>query len=281
MALPYLRCLGTQVMAVTLILGDCLEEMNSIPKVSIDLIYIDPPFNTGRDFKDFDDRWKSQNIYLDFLRARIEVMYGLLKPTGSFYLHCDPTASHYIKVMLDDIFGLDNFRNEIVWCYSGPSNAKTKFPQKHDTIFLYSKSGKITFNIQRISYQGKLSVGGKSSWAGKSKDINTYLDKGKAIEDWWIGIPALQRNESEKVGYQTQKPLALLERIIKTSSNENDIIADFFCGSGTTGVACKNLNRNFIGIDISKKAIELAKKRISSKCCSRRPDRNVSSIVLI
>lgn len=297
----------------TLYYGDNLEILREyIADESVDLIYLDPPFNSGRNYnvlfkeangsaadaqiKAFGDTWTwgptaeatlrelgeyadprvvemiealvsfmgrcNMTAYLVMMTVRLIELRRVLKSTGSLYLHCDPTASHYLKIVLDTVFGIKNFRNEIAWCYSGPSRATKDFPRKHDIIFRYSKTEDRLFNIQRIPYKKGLRVGGKSSWAGEERDINEYLERGKAIEDFWIDTPALQRNERERLGYPTQKPEALLERIIKASSNEGDIVLDPFCGCGTTVAMAQKLGRKWIGIDITYLATALIESRL-------------------
>jgi len=309
---------------------DFLKELNQKhDKPFIDLIYIDPPFNSKRDYnilyenesnnKDnfaqelaFRDTWSSydykeelqelkyNNIklyeYINFLNLnnlieksyisylcmmsiRIHYMHKLLKNTGSFYLHCDPTMSHYLKILLDFIFGKDNFRNEIVWCYTGPSNTKRYFPRKHDVIFYYVKSVKnsYVFNSEciRVEYSKntqiriKHKIGSSNIWKNGGNLQNRekeYLNKGKLPEDYWLEdrdhMTPVGRIKKELLGYPTQKPEALLERIIKASSNENDLVADFFCGCGTTVSVASRLKRKFIGCDISLLSISLIEKRL-------------------
>ena len=256
---------------MTLIKGDCLKLMKSIPKESIDLIYLDPPFNSNKDYKQFDDRWGSTDKYITFLYDRVTLMKTLLKPTGSFYLHCDPTESHYIKVnVLDKIFGRSNFRNEIVWSYNTRTMAANWFAKKHDTIFFYTKSSDYTFNADDIrvplledslKQYNKIDENGKK-YKAQSNNGRTYLDeKGQNCGSVW-NIQILGSRDKERIGYPTQKPVALMERIIKASSNPGDIVLDPFMGSGTTGVAAIKLGRKFIGIDISASALATAKKRI-------------------
>jgi DNA modification methylase len=257
-------------------LGDNLALLQNIPNESVDLIYLDPPFNSKRNYiivdedsdgetevKYFRDIWKGgSETYLKFLLQRLFHMRRILKPTGSIYLHCDPTESHYIKVMMDQVFGRKNFRNEIAWCYSGPANTKKYFPKKHDIILFYAASDKYVHTEIRIPHTGKLTVGGKSSWAGTKKNVADYVERGKLLEDWWKDIPALQRNEKERCGYPTQKPLKLMKRIISASSKEGDVILDPFMGSGSTMVAAHQLSRQFIGMDMHASAITMATKRL-------------------
>ena len=180
------------------------------------------------------------------------------------------SASHYVKMMLDMIFGMENFRNEIVWCYTGASATKSRFPEKHDIILFYTKTNKYSFNSDdvRIPYTP---TGGGFQYK-KWKDNNTteeeqkkkkeyFMEKGKIVEDYWTDIYILKRT-NEKLGYPTQKPEKLLERIILVSSNEGDLVLDPFNGGGTTCVAAKSLGRNYIGIDISKDSIDYTNRRL-------------------
>jgi len=260
-----------------LIHGDCKDIVPTLSKV--DLIYLDPPFNTGRDFIEFDDRFKNgyiddkfkwivnnhskdMAIYITFLYERLMLAYDLLKDTGSLYLHCDPTASHYLKVLLDSIFGKSNFKNEIVWCYAGGGVPKKDFPRKHDVILRYTKSKISYFNVEYKKYGIHNKTGKRATSLNNSRKLE-YRKEGTPVNDWWNDIKPLINWSVERTGYPTQKPLKLLERIIKASSNEGDLVLDPFCGSGTALVAAKSLNRNYIGIDINKNAIDLCNKRLS------------------
>lgn len=269
----------------TIYCGDNLIWLKKFPDKCIDLIYIDPPFfsnrhyevifNDGEEIRSFEDRWKGGiSHYIEWMRERIFEMHRILKDTGSFYLHCDWHASHYLKVMCDDIFKYKNFRNEIVWCYTGPTKNIRDFPDKHDTIFRYVKGKSWTFNLKeaKIPYseaflERRKHIEGKGGIYGgrkeKGKDISKY-EEGKLIEDWWTDIPAGgQISRKELLGYPTQKPEALLERIIKASSNEGDLVADFFCGCGTTLAVAQRLKRNWIGIDVSPSGCKLMKHRVN------------------
>ena len=187
--------------------------------------------------------------YLSYMAERLFVMHRLLKDTGSLYLHCDPTANSYLRIILDAIFGAKNYRNEIVWCYTGPSAAKKNFPAKSDTIFRYTKSKNWTFNWSEIRIPYVRLNTGKTS--GIFKKAATLSKEGKVPENWWTDISPVGRIKKERLGYPTQKPLALLERIVKASSNEGDIVLDPFAGCGTTAEASFRLGRKFVGIDIS------------------------------
>ena len=198
--------------------------------------------------------------YLCWLGVRVIEMRRVLKPTGSLYLHCDPTASHYIKALIDGVFGHRNFRNEIVWAYSGGGISKRHFPRKHDVIFRYTKTNAFTFNIEYKPYKENTQQVGKHSTYSGGGDIP--LDRGTPVTDWWTDIRTVTGWNAERVGYPTQKPLALYERIIKASSNEGDLVLDPFCGCATTLIAAENLNRHWIGIDLWEHAATTLQQRI-------------------
>jgi DNA modification methylase len=261
-----------------IICGDNLEILRKMPDEFVDLCYIDPPFftsktyeviwNDGAEIRAFEDRWvkmgetgrytKDINVYLAFMEPRIKEIYRVLKKTGSFYLHCDWHANAHLRIMLDEIFGKNNFQNEIIWFYKTGGVAKDRFARKHDNIYFYTKSNKYTFNPQKeksyLSYKY-----GFQNIEIKQDEMGYYTEV--YCRDVW-DIPALRGNQPETIGYPTQKPEALLERIIKASSNEGDIVLDAFCGCGTTLAVAKRLNRRFIGIDVSPTACRLMAKRI-------------------
>lgn len=355
--------------------GDNLEVMKELhqkhPNGFIDLIYIDPPFNSKRNYnilyediemedtqaqkQAFADTWsnvsyydtlneladvdldihkfltmldnlsnisKSAISYLTTMAIRIIYMHRLLKETGSFYLHCDPNMSHYLKILCDMIFGEKRFNNEIVWNRTNAHNMKSNyFGRTHDIIFFYHKSDSYTWNNQYLEYskaqlkrfkkdeRGKLykaenitmtsaNPGRQFEWRGTipppnrswgmseekleelwqkgliltKKDgtprldgLKVYLDdlEGKLLNDNWHDIPRVGNTSKERLGYPTQKPEALLERIIKASSNEGDLVADFFCGCGTTMAVAEKMNRRWLGVDISHLAVRLIVKRLS------------------
>ncbi len=240
-----------------LIKSDNFQALNTIlPKYNeqIDLIYIDPPFNTGSDFA-YKDRFQD-STWLTLMENRLSLAKKLLSDKGSFYLHLDHNANYMGRQLLNGVLGKENFRNEIAWCYTGPTNQKNNFPRKHDSISLYVKSKKAFFfsdNI-RVAFVKSMKSGGKTSLAGKKDDATLeMLDaKGKIIEDWWSDIADMGKLHHEGIGFQTQKPEKLLERIIKASSNENSIICDFFSGSGTTINTAHKLGRKYIGIDMGE-----------------------------
>lgn len=269
--------------------GDNLHVMRMLPSNSIDLIYIDPPFFSGavynvifgdqNEVRSFNDIWEGgMPSYLVWLNARLLEMKRLLKPTGSIYVHLDWHASHYVKVEMDKIFGYDCFRNEIIWCYTGPAKNKNGFPRKHDTILRYSKSEDYFFSsddikipysesfLSRRKYsEGKAGIfGPKYSENDKKKQKSNYID-GKSPEDWWNDIPSGgQISRNERLGYPTQKPEMLLERIIKASSKEGDVIADFFCGGGGTPTVAQKLGRRWIACDQSRVAVAITQGRLEA-----------------
>jgi len=244
-----------------LILGDCITVGSQLSEKAR-LVYVDPPYGPeGED--SYYGVGKNSKEYLLFMEQRIVALSNILHDNGSFVLHVDYKYVHRLRCILDDVLGESAFKNEIIWCYSGPSRAVNHFPRKHDNILWYAK-GQAVFNQPRVPYSGKLSVGGKTSWAGKEMDKEEYLSRGKSLEDWWTTIPALQRNEKEKTGYKTQKPVSLLTRIVEAFSNKDDLIVDGFMGSCTTGVAAYMTGRRFFGMDISDKAVQLAEERLRS-----------------
>jgi site-specific DNA-methyltransferase (adenine-specific) len=266
-------------------LGDNLKLLQMLPDESVDLVYIDPPFNTGkkqarqrmRAFRaengegdrigfggnsyqtellisgDYQDSFRD---FEAFLRPRLEHAHRVLKSDGSFYFHIDYREAHYCKVLLDQIFGRGNFLNEIIWAYDFGGRAKDRWPAKHDNIFFYVKDAKrYTFNLEaidRIPYMAPGLVGPEKAAKGKLP-----------TDTWWHTIVAT--HSKEKTGYPTQKPLGILERIVRASSDEGDLVLDFFAGSGTTGQACLNLGRRFILCDSNPQAIEVMKTRFAAR----------------
>ncbi len=269
-----------------LFLGDCLAEMESIEKESIDLIYLDPPFFTERKHTlktrdrtmefSFDDIWGSDLFYGEFLFERIKLMKGLLKESGSIFVHCDKSGEHIIRAILDNVFGAENFQSEIIWSYKRWSNSKKGLMPSHQNIYFYSRSKYFKFNTIYTSYSETTNIDqilqnrtrdehNKSVYEIDENGKIKYSKekKGVPLNDVWE-IPYLNPKAKERVGYPTQKPILLLERIIELVTDEGDLVLDPFCGSGTTCVAAQLLNRDCIGIDKSKEAIELAWQRLSS-----------------
>lgn len=263
---------------------DNLELLKRINNESIDLIYCDVLFNTGRKFKDYNDNLGTSEDAIKWYIPRLIEMYRVMKETGSIYLHCDYRLSHYLKIQMDKLFGVANFKNEIIWYYTLGGKSKKYFARKHDNILWYSKSSNYTFNDKDIRIplspnkhdKRGVDYGGKNGvdedgrpyvekWGtGRKKLYKYYLDEGKIPEDVWIDINSLHYRVDEFIDYDSQKPKALLERIIKASSNKGDIVADFFCGSGTAMVVAKELGRQYIGCDINNKAIEITNSRLNS-----------------
>lgn len=266
--------------------GDCLEKMRLIDKNSIDLIYLDPPFFTERKHKlknrertkefSFDDSWGSDRGYAEFLKERIEIMCSLLKDTGSIFVHCDKSGEHIVRAILDQVFGSSNFQSEIIWTYKRWSNSKKGLLPSHQNIYFYSKANNFKFNSILTSYSETTNVDQILQRRTRDEHNKSVYDKdslgnvkngdkkkGVPLGDVW-DIPYLNPKAKERVGYPTQKPLLLLEQIIKLVTEEGDIVLDPFCGSGTTCVASMLLNRNYIGIDKSQDAVELSNYRLAN-----------------
>ena len=250
--------------------GDNLEALRGLSNESVDLICTDSPFNTGKDWGAFNDKWEGGlEEYLGFMEARAVEMRRVLKDTGSLYLHCDPTASHYLKVMLDGVFGVKQFQNEIVWSYQRWTNTTKHFQRMHDSILFYSK------DVQ-LSYFYPLTEPYSTKSAHKSKRTTDIVDgvkksvytddfsRKKPMRDVWE-ISYVNPMAKDKTGYPTQKPVALYERMIQASSNQHDIVLDPFAGSGTTLDAAQSLKRNWIGIDQGSEAIETTTKRLANE----------------
>jgi len=239
-------------------LSDNLDLMKTIESDTIDLIYCDILYGTGRNFGDYQDLKPIRSEIESHYLPRLKEMHRILKPTGSIYLHCDWHINHWIRDLMDRVFGYDKFVNELIWYYTIPSSSKKMFNRAHSNIYFYSKTHKRTFNDKdvRIPYKDGLHGGN----FGKVTEERIAL--GKISESWW-NFPQVKVLVKENCGYPTQKPKALIERIIKASSNEGDLVADFYLGSGTTAEVCKDLNRNFIGCDINARAIEITLQRLN------------------
>jgi site-specific DNA-methyltransferase (adenine-specific) len=303
-----------------LIYGDNLNVLRHMESETIDLIYLDPPYNSKRDYnvtfgsvaqsKAFEDTWKWDSTddihlreladinpglsslllalggilskrglypYLVNMAVRLVEMHRLLKPTGSLYLHVDPTASHYLKLVMDQIFGGGNFRNEIIWCYKYGSRTKSAFGKKHDVLLRYSKSNDFVFNgddkavrvphepeslklnFRKTDEDGRLYREGR--WSN-GKVYRYYADEGRIRDDVITDIGSLHQADAERLGYPTQKPLALLELIIQASSNEGDVVLDPYMGSGTTIEAAAKHGRKWIGIDVTHHAVATTISRL-------------------
>ena len=309
------RVRGPKLKPDTLYYGDCLEVMAAWPEESIDLIYLDPPFNSKQKYSmlfgdagngksaqlmAFEDSWhwgpeaaeRVETIrgdlqhpanaaidglhrvlgnsgmvsYLSYMALRLEGLHRVLKGTGSLFLHCDPTASHYLKVLMDGVFGANKCRNEIVWCYTGPGSPKMRqFNRKHDIVFWYVKGDTWCFNKEDVRLRYAASTVARGAYDSASPTTGDGLrdvERGKVPESWWSDIPSGgQISRKELVGYPTQKPLALLRRIIKACSNPGETVLDPFCGCGTSVEAAHGLRRKFVGIDLQPFALDLIRKR--------------------
>jgi DNA modification methylase len=319
---------------------DCLDRLASLPSDSVDLIYLDPPFFSNRTYeviwgeeaevRSFEDRWEGDiAVYIDWMKKRLMQLHRILKETGTVYLHCDPHASHYLKIMMDGLFGSDRFRNEIVWRRSlGKGLMTTRLPNNHDVLLAYQKGPVATWN-ELAAFQpyaednldektaakyslrdadGRLYqltslinpnpnrpnltyefLGVTRVWRwtrermqqayeqglvvqprpGAVPRMKRYLDeqRGRPIDDVWVDIQPINSRARERRGWPTQKPEALLERIITLSSNQNDVLLDPFCGCGTSVAVAQRLSRRWVGIDISTTAIEVMRRRLSLLGC--------------
>lgn len=270
--------------------GNCVEKLKEIEANKVDLIYFDPPFFTQRKHiltnKDnsktyeFDDKYNSIEEYLELIEKVLQESKRVLKNTGSLFLHCDKTASHNIRVVMDKIFGRENFQSEIIWSYKRWSNAKKGLLNAHQVIFFYSKTQDFKFNTLYTDYSATTNLdqilqdrerneNGKSVYK-KDENGNVILGKekkGVPLSDVWE-IPYLNPKAKERTGYPTQKPVLLLNQVLNIVTDEGDLVVDPFCGSGTTCVSAKLLKRQFIGIDISKDAVELANSRLEEMVIS-------------
>lgn len=276
--------------------GDCLDILRSLPDREIQLAYLDPPFFTQKTHKlgnrkrtkefSFDDLWGSGSEYASFVNKRLLEVHRVLDNNGSIFFHCDRTANHIVRALMDQVFGEENFRSEIIWTYRRWSNAKRGLLSGHQNIYYYTKSDEYVFNEIYQSYSPSTNVDqilqrrvrdehGKAIYQKDSagRIVSSGGKKGVPLSDVW-DIPYLNPKAKERTGYPTQKPILLLERIISLASNEGDLVLDPFCGSGTTLVAANLLKRRAIGIDISDEAVKLA----SERC--KRPLRTESALLV-
>lgn len=264
--------------------GDCLHVLEHLDNSTVDIAYLDPPFFTNRHHSSvsrnrkkkfsFADSWSELSDYADYMEARIRQIHRVIKNTGSIFVHCDTNANFLIRTLLDDIFGADQFRSEIIWTYRRWSNSAKGLLPAHQTIFFYSKTEHYKFNRVYGAYSETTNIDqilqlrardehGVSVYATDQNGNTIYggEKKGVPLSDVWE-IPFLNPKAKERTGYPTQKPVLLLERIIEISTDVGDLVLDPFCGSGTTLVAANLLGRNSIGIDISEEAVALAKNRL-------------------
>lgn len=292
--------------------ADNLPVMRGMNSETVDLIYLDPPFNSNANYAapigsqaagaEFKDTWGLDEIniawhglikhehpglynllnavreirgdsmmaYLIYMAPRLMEAHRLLKPTGSIFLHCDPHASHYLKAIMDTVFGQENMQNEIIWSYRSGGATKRRFSRKHDTLFFYSKTRKYTFHQQKEkSYTKRKDVTRPGVYKEQSTTAEFFEDdqglyKEVNMRDVWE-IPFIPTGSSERIGYPTQKPLRLLNRIINAASNPKDLVLDPFCGCATACVSAELNNREWVGIDIAPKAAELVKVRLSDE----------------
>lgn len=249
---------------------DNIELLQQLPDNYIDLIYCDILYNTGRKFKDYDDNLGTPQEAIKWYELRLKEMHRILKDTGSIYLQMDWRLVHYIKVKMDELFGYNNFRNQIVWRYKRwTATSENKLQSMHDIILLYAKDkNKLKLNHQYETldnprmYQNRKDTNGDVI-RNDDGTVKYFPQTERQIDDVW-DIPFLNPRAKERVGYDTQKPKELVERIIKLGSNKGDIVADFFCGSGTSMVTAKELERQYIGCDISEKAINITNERLNN-----------------
>jgi site-specific DNA-methyltransferase (adenine-specific) len=277
--------------SISLHTGDCLEVLKTLDDTSVDLVYLDPPFLTqkthclstrsGKKHYSFDDLWTSHSEYVKFLLDRIREMHRVLKDTGSLFFHCNDQSAHLARFVLDESFGEKMFRSEIIWTYRRWSNSQKGLLPAHQTILFYSKTMAFTFNQINTDYSASTNIDqilqkrerdhrGKSVYAKDNAGtvISNGPKKGVPLSDVW-DIPYLNPKAKERVGYPTQKPVLLLDRILSICSNPQDIVLDPFCGSGTTLVAAKIKFRRGIGIDSSVDAIELTRQRLEDPFATR------------
>lgn len=258
-----------------LLWGDNLAVMRGLADESVDLIYADPPFFSGRQYRGtgsdaldravFSDVWEGgMPAYLAWLAPRLVEMKRLLRPTGTLFVHLDEHAVHYAKVEMDRIFGSDHFINEIIWHYTGGGRSKRYFSNKHDTLLWYGRGPVWTFNVDavRVPYQRTSGYARSGIVSARGK---RYLPDpaGTPVDDVW-DIPMVNPLARERTGYPTQKPEALLERIVAAASNSGDVVADFFCGSGTTPAVAERLGRRWLASDVSQAAITVTMTRLAA-----------------
>ncbi|MCP3906075.1 MAG: site-specific DNA-methyltransferase [Planctomycetes bacterium] len=239
---------GVAAPAIEIDHGDCLDVLRGRAGGFADLAYLDPPFNTGRRHRaargDYEDCWPDMGAYLEFLRARVEAVHRALKPDGSILLHCDWRACHHIRLMLDEVFGAERFVNHLVWSYGLGGSSPRRFARKHDDILFYARGAAYYFEPPRVPATS-------ARMRGQTKKATDVID-----------IPTINNMAAERVGYPTQKPLALLELLVRACCPPGGVVLDPFCGSGTTLAATATLDRGALGIDVRSEAVEIARARI-------------------
>jgi site-specific DNA-methyltransferase (adenine-specific) len=253
---------------------DNLELLKSQPDESVDLIYCDILYGTGRNFVDYQDLKPKQDVIESHYLPRLIEMKRVLKQNGTIYLQMDTRINHWMRILMDKVFGYDNFRNEIVWFYNSQGKTNKQWNKKHDVILFYSNSSNWTFNANDVKdsitdltykrFKKEIEKKGYYTSFKNGKEYKYYPENGSLPKDWIEDITYISRDNKELTGYPTQKPKELIRRFVLASSNEGDTVADYYMGSGTTAEVCKELNRNFIGCDINPKAIEITKTRLNS-----------------
>lgn len=257
---------------------DNLSRLSEFPSDCVDLVYLDPPFFSNRQYeviwgdeaeiRSFEDRWEGGiQVYVAWMKERMLELHRILKPTGSIYLHCDWHAAHYLKQMMDDVFGENRFQNEVIWYYRGGGVSKTRWGRRHDNILFYTKGKTWTFNVDPVRDEYSLETQERLKYKAKAFRGDRVYDNyeqnplGKHPDDVWPIQPTMPSSK-ERLGYPTQKPERLLDRILLASSNPGDIVLDPFAGCGTTLVVAQRQKRKWIGIDISPTAVGLMKRRM-------------------
>jgi DNA modification methylase len=254
--------------------GDNLEVLASLADASIDLIYADPPFGTGRDRRARGGAFADKHD-LGWLVPRFREFHRVLQPTGSLFVHLDARSVHAAKLALDDLFGPDRLVNEIIWCYSVGGRSPRAFGRKHDTILWYGRTARYAFYPDQVRIPRRAGSHMKVVRDADGNPVQLKRDRrtgrlyaypvhlGKVPEDYWTDIETLNRSDRQRTGWPTQKPEALLERIIRATTAPGDLVADFFCGSGTTPAVAERLGRRFLAVDLSAEAIAITRRRIA------------------
>ena len=260
------------------ITGDAARVLPGLPAAR--LIYLDPPWFTGRDWGEFDDRWESLDTYLEWMLPRLAASAAALAPDGSLYLHVPPAVSHYLKVEMDRLLGRDAFRNEIAWrrFVGRKANTRRRWSAEHDSILYYAlpqapfhpvyaehDPAEIRSQYRHTDQRGRYRLSGGRHFAAHGYSKRVYLDgnPGALVGTLWDKGCQLAPSSKERTGYPTQKPVKLLERIVSASSDPGDLVVDPFCGSGTALVAAKKLGRRYIGVDVNPAAVRTARVRLA------------------
>jgi DNA modification methylase len=234
--------------------GDCLNLLARLPEAIVDLVYLDPPFNTGRtqagSEASYEDQWADLEAYLDFMRPRLEAIVRVLKPHGIILLHCDWRTSHHFRLLLDHLLGPELFINHLIWTYGLGGSSPRRFARKHDDILFYAKG-------RDYHFEPPLVPATSNRMKGQMKKATDVID-----------IPAINNMAEERVGYPTQKPLALLELLVDACCPPHGMVLDPFCGSGTTLVAAQRLDRRSLGFDRNEQAVQATRERLKKAAAS-------------